>query len=536
MKKLIFDFLGVFKPKNQALPNRGGFGNALKSVWDWGKRVLNRYEAAYWNWSGDRTYIQSSVQDARFDADSSARIEILRKARYFEANNAICNRLVDLFEQFTVGATGLQVIPDSSNEAWNQLAAESWQTWCKYPDLVSLQYFGCLQSQMARRWFIDGEVFIHKTISPDTRRPRLRLYESHRCYTPKDKSKEEGVTIVDGVGIDAIGRPISYWIKQSDKDEGSAGFKEIPASEIIHLFEPERPGMYRGLSFLYPVMNDLHDLDDIQMYMKRTSKNAARLSAVIKNAAGEPNAATLRRARMNTNSQNAAGTSVTKADDQYYKSTLGDDTIYLRTGEDISQFGATRPSASEQAFWEHLIAKICAGVGISKLLVLPYSMQGTVTRADLDISTIFFRSRSAVIETAVRSIYEWYMFYASRFDKTMAVQGGTPKDWFKACVRPPRAPNVDTGRNSNAIISEYQAGLRTLQDICAELGLDWHEQMTQRAEEIAFAIRLLENPKYKGITLAQIINPTGALPVPPQTEPDADYSSGKAPEMRFQLT
>ncbi len=500
----------------------------MKRIWNWIKKVFGRYEAAYWNFDGQRSYIVSSVQDARLDADFAARVEILRKARYFEQNNAIVNRLVDIFEQFTVGANGLQVIPDSSDEKWNERAAQSWRTWCKYPDLVSRQYFGCLQSIMARRWFIDGEIFIHKVESPNSKKPRLRLYESHRCYTPQDKTKEEGKTVVDGVAIDAIGRPTGYWIKQDVKDESSTGFKLVPAEEIIHLFEPERPGMYRGMSFLYAVMNDIHDLDDIQGYEKRAAKDASEITNVVKTASGQIGGATLRKQKMSVNTQADDGSTVLKRDDQYYKTTLGGRTVVIKRDEEISQFQSERPSVAQQSFWDYLLAKICAGVGISKLLVVPYSMQGTVTRADLDISATFFRSRSAVIGVAIQAIYEWYMEGASKFDKTL---GKSPVDWFKARLRPPRSVNVDTGRNSAAAIAQFQAGLGTAQDWYGELGEDWREQLTQRAEEKAFAIALTKQPKFEGVTVEDIINPTGALPQP---EPDADDSSRqKDPEMRF---
>lgn len=504
---------------------------ALKNA---GKWVKAKFDAAFHNFWGERTYIIGGYQDARFDANAAARSEIGRKARDFESNNAICNRLVDLFEQFTVGANGLRVIPDSSDEKWNQRAGASWQTWCKYPDLVSLQYFGCLQSQMARRWFIDGEIFIHKTRGKsdvDGRTyPRLRLYESHRCYTPKDLQQNEGKTVVDGVQIDVIGRPIGYWIKNDVKSENSTdGFALIPASEIIHLFEPERPGMYRGLSFLYPVMNDMHDLDDIQMYEKRAAKSHSKVSTVVENAAGEADPNGLRKVKMSMNSQSSTGSTVQVRNDQYYDVTQGDETRYLKAGEKMMVFQSNRPSVTQQAFWEHLIAKICAGVGISKLLVLPFSMQGTVTRADLDISTIFFRSRSSVLAAVVQQIYEYYMGWAGRFDTTV---GKPPADWFKTRIVPPPAPNVDNGRNSAAAIAEYQNGLRTAQDWYAERGEDWREQFRQRAQEKAFALELIQDPKFKGVEVADIINTTGAVP---QSEPDSDDTETEDAEARFQL-
>jgi hypothetical protein len=56
----------------------------------------NRYEAAQPSY-GERSYIFGAVQDARFDADSCTRLEIVRKSSYFDLNNAIVNRLADDF-------------------------------------------------------------------------------------------------------------------------------------------------------------------------------------------------------------------------------------------------------------------------------------------------------------------------------------------------------------------------------------------------------------------------------------------------------
>src|SRR5688572_3483546 len=61
--------------------------------------VQNRYEAGQL-WSSRRSYLPGWTRDARFDADSATCTEIRRKARYFERNNAIVNRLADLFEQY----------------------------------------------------------------------------------------------------------------------------------------------------------------------------------------------------------------------------------------------------------------------------------------------------------------------------------------------------------------------------------------------------------------------------------------------------
>jgi capsid protein len=65
-----------------------------------------------------------------------------------------------------------------------------------------------------------------------------------------------------------------------------------------------------------------------------------------------------------------------------------------------------------------------------------------------------------------------------------------PDDWKRTNIRSPRAPNVDVGRNSTAMISELRVSARTLEDVHAECGDNWKQKMQQRAAEIAYAREL----------------------------------------------
>ncbi len=151
-------------------------------------------------------------------------------------------------------------------------------------------------------------------------------------------------------------------------------------------------------------------------------------------------------------------------------------------------------------------------------------MQGTVTRADLDVANAFFRARSAVIACAMRQLYLWCMEYAVKYDRAL---DGTPKDgsWNKAIVRPPRAVNVDVGRNSAAILAELEAGTRTFQDIYAENGEDWRQQLRQKAEERAYIHELVKEFAAKG----QVIDPNeiASIQLPTQsTQANPDRERG----------
>jgi len=466
-------------------------------VWAVVGRVLSWFPGGYEGsrrYSPDRSTIYGQAQDARYDAPPETRLELLHKARYWERNNGIVNRLADLFEQFTVGPQGLQILPDSSDDQWNASAKQWWDEWCQFCDLTSLANFGTVQSLVARSWFVDGEIFIRKvngvtplqvrTPGKPIFRPRIQLIEGHRIETPPEMVMREGSNIIDGVEVNEVGRPVAYWFRtNTEVSYGVAKYERIPAEEMIHVFEPSRPGQVRGLPFLYPVMTDLHDLDDLQVLEMRAAKDAAEKSTFITTQSGEVDVDALRRARLNVAVKtDVNGTDTLEERTKFIRQTIGGRTFVLKTGEDVKQFLPQRPSVATAEYWTYLTSKICAGVGISHLLVFPRSLQGTVARGELDIANAFFRSRSAVLADVFRRVYVWVMEWAVKFDGRL---DGAPADrtWQNCSTRAPRAVNVDVGRNSSAMLAELEQGATTYHAIYAPLGLDEKTELRRRARE-----------------------------------------------------
>ena len=433
--------------------------------------------------SGDptRTWISSPLQDSRKDWDKATREEQVRLIRHFEQTTGIVSRLADLFECYTVG-TGLMVHPSSSSADWNQAAKNSWSVWSQFPDIASRQSFGTLQGLVARSWFLDGEAFVLKTLG-QSGRPRLQLFEGHRICTPPTMQQKEGVGIVDGVELDASGRPIGYWL-WTDTEKGKREFEMLPADTVEHVFEPSRPGQYRGIPFLASVLRHLHDLDDLQSYEMRAAKDASAISHVISNDAGELPPSLMQKLRSTSTSTNVSGQSVTENRAEYIKQELGGRSIVLRTGEKYEQHKSDRPSVAAREFWKDLKAEICTGAGIPYVVAYPESMQGTVYRGALDAADAFFRSRSLVMQDFVRRIWSYVMPY--EINNTPALKQ-RPADWFKVTIHPPKSVNVDVGYNSAAAISEIESGLRTYDEVYGPRGLDWREQFDRLAEQQAYA-------------------------------------------------
>lgn len=448
-----------------------------------------RYEGATHSW--ERGWIPASIQDARYDANKATREELVRKSRYFEKNNAIYNRLADLYCNYTAGS-GVQVMPTSVDADWNRKAKDWWDGWCQQPNLTNRQSFASLINTMARAWFVDGECFLVLTRG-ESGRPRVQLFEAHQVKTPPQFADQEGIGIIDGVQVDKNGRPRGYYFATRSANGTEESFQAIAAEHVIHLFEPLRPGQYRGLPAVSCVINDLHDLDDLQILEMRAAKDAADITNVIKTPSGEVNPEDFRRQALTATKTDSNGATYTEEKLDYYKDSVGGNTLVMKQGDEITQFRSDRPSVATSGYWKYLTEKICSGIGIPYVLVFPDSMQGTVYRGSLDMANQFFRARFVTLADVSRLLFRYVMQWARVNVPSLR---DAPHNWSSVSVHPPRAVNVDVGRNSAAMLAELEAGATTYDQIYGPLGLDWKQQFEALKQQREYAAKI-------GLTLGE---------------------------------
>jgi hypothetical protein len=476
----------------------------MKKLFDRIKRaVFARYDAAV-QYFGDRSWIFQSYQDARLDIDAATRTELQRKHRYWVANSPLVQCIRNKFLQFTVGSSGLMIVPNSSEEDWNHSRADSWEQWGRNPEISQRISFPQLTIQWGGMVFDDGEIFIHKVFKGI---PLLETIEAHRVSTPKKFKEFQGRPIIDGVEIDSFSQPVAYWVIDYDLLTGKEiDPRRIPVAEMFHKFKVRRPGQLRGIPEGFSGMNMLHDYDDLHKLEMQAAKIASSIGNVVTTPHGELDTSATRRSRMQGSSVNADGLGITKNSDQFYNVKLGAQTVALRAGDSVKNFQVDRPSVATQNYWDTLHTLICCSYNVPKLLVMPYSLQGTVTRADLDVCAGAFRMSFEIIAELVRDIYEWQTGWAVRFDRSM--DGKRPADYLKAVVRPPRAPNVDIGYTATALQTELQMGVKTIQDVYAEKQQDWRTQLTQIAETRAFIKKLATKFGLEPDEISQIAQPS----------------------------
>jgi biotin carboxyl carrier protein len=85
---------------------------------------------------------------------------------------------------------------------------------------------------------------------------------------------------------------------------------------------------------------------------------------------------------------------------------------------------------------------------------------------------------------------------------------------------------VDLGRNSWAITEELDAGIRSVQDVCAEMGHDWRHVLRQRAVEASYVNKLVTE---YGVAREQIVKPPqGSTQGTGNPEPTSQTTEGPA--------
>ncbi len=476
------------------------------------RKVFGRYEAALQSYFGERSWLWQALQDARLDIDAATRTELQRKHRYWVANSAIVQRIRSIFIQFSVGTSGLAIVPNSSDENWNHSRAGSWERWGRTAELTQRITFPQLTLQWAGMLFDDGEIFIHK-VADARNTPRLETIEAHRVQTPpKNKlpAAYGSVPIVDGIELDLNGYPTAYWVSKQDINTNDQTWSRIPAVDMIHKFKVRRPNQYRGIPEGFSGMNVLHDYDDLHKMEMQAAKLASSIGNVHTNPTGEIDTTATRRSRIGLASQNSSGAAVTKNADQFYSVRVGAQDIALRAGDSVKNFQIDRPSIATQNYWDTLHTIICCAYNVPKLLVMPYSLQGTVTRADLDVCAGAFRANFEIIAEAIREIYEWQTIWAVRFDRAM--DGSKPEDYTAVVIRPPRAPNVDIGYTAKALQIELQMGVKTIQDVYAEKQMDWRVQLRQIAETVAYKNELAKEFGINPEEISQIFEQPATAP------------------------
>jgi hypothetical protein len=218
----------------------------------------------------------------------------------------------------------------------------------------------------------------------------------------------------------------------------------------------------------------------------RAANTQADSATFITNSAGQLDVSKLASRLGVKSGTTSAGVATTQQTVEYYKELYGGKIFAGKTGDTFTHTTPTRPSESTRALWSYLTSCVCSACGIPKMIAFSEWLdgaQGTVVRGDYDIAAQYFKARSAVYASAFREVYLYVMAWGIRTEKDLA---DPPADWFNVTWNPPRAVNVDVGRNAAAVQADLKLGLTNHEIIYAQLGMDARAEITRQIKFLAF--------------------------------------------------
>lgn len=189
-------------------------------------------------------------------------LEILRnRSRDMVRKNPYAANII---ETLVTNAIGTGIKPQTKNKSIQEL----WLRWTDEADNQGVQDFYGLQALVCRSMIEGGECFVRFCVRPNNLSVPLQLQvlESEHLDTGVKK----------GIEFNKLGQREAYYLFAEHPNEGFSRSESIriPASEVLHIYKPLRPGQIRGEPWLSRVLLKLYELDqydDAELVRKKTA-------------------------------------------------------------------------------------------------------------------------------------------------------------------------------------------------------------------------------------------------------------------------
>jgi lambda family phage portal protein len=400
--------------------------------------------------------------------------DLLRaRARQIVRSNPYASNAADSFVANSVGAG---IVPSSliAETVLKDEVQRVWLAWTDEADADGLTDFYGLQALAARAMFEAGECFVRF-------RPRrsedglivplqLQLLEAEHLPFNKNETDGNGNQIRCGIEFDKIGRRVAYHFYRKHPGDntdrsGKGEIVRVPASEILHLYRPQRPGQIRGVPWISPALVKLYLLDQYDDAELDRKKVAALFAGFITKNAPEDNL--LGEGTPDTTGSTVAG--------------LSPGTMQvLLPGEDIKFSSPADVGGSYEMFQYRTLLAIAAALGV------PYTnVTGDLKAANyssIRAGTVEFRRRIDQFQHATL-IYQLCRPVWKRWMETAALSGALTLPGFAndpakyAAVKwiTPKWEWVDPLKDRQAEKIAQECGWKAPSDIIEAEGYDVDE-------------------------------------------------------------
>jgi len=423
-------------------------------------RNFGRFDSAL---TSEKRGISRGVSGGEDTSGTRERYSLISAARDLADNFPPVRSLLLKFATYVSGRIAYQA--RTGDREADTAIERYWQKWCNDCDFLGRHNFTTLLQLAVTAMLRDGDCgFI---IVRDREDLKLQSVEADRIGSPYDQTDTD--KYIGGINVDDYGRPVSYTIFTRTINNQYVSPTNIVAKEFIHLFDAARLDEYRGRSAFATALNATRDLQEAIKAEVQAIKYASYQSGVITTESGAADAGDYF-ARGNSNDQGQVAR----------LQSLDPGTVnYLSAGEKMEMFKSDRPTGAFGEFIRLVQAHICMAVG------LPYGFA-----FDADKSGPMARMEAAMAE---RTFLRWRGLLEGQFLNRIknvilldaASRGLIPDSEYLLDGRWcwPAKVSIDYGREANADIALWKAGLKTAGQIYSDMGEDYEEALRARAKE-----------------------------------------------------
>ena len=318
---------------------------------------------------------------------------------------------------------------------------------------------------------VDGEIFILLTETKGGF-PKYQGIPSHRIATPRGivDGKMRGGELIDG---------IVYWPSGEAKEyafcDKSGELSEwLPASNVVHLYDPEWQYQGRGITALAACINDCRDIIQSTEWERLAMMQMSSISLIEYNENGGPDEddpyATL--SGNTTTEKRMTVESMDGGTVRYFKS---------GSGGKIDTLVNNRPGNPFMDFHDRLLKSSYAA------LDWPYAFYdghgaggGTAQRTEIAMAQRTIEDRQDLLQYAAKRIVSYGIAKAQK-------RGDLPKsaDWYKWEFSTPPKLTIDDGRITKELETLWRIGAVNMREIVSMRGSTLENHYRDRAHEVA---------------------------------------------------
>lgn len=445
-------------------------------------RAINAsYDVARTTDDNKRHWANADSLSARSANAAEVRQVLRDRARYEAANNSYCRGIVQTLANDLIG-TGPRLQIQTGDADADRRIEKSFAAWAKAVRLA--QKLRTMRQARA----VDGEAFAMLTNNKRLRTPAqldLKLVEADQVAAPLSRLFSTA-NYVDGIVFDADGEPAAYHVLKTHPGELLAPFtfdyETVPADKMLHWFRCDRPGQVRGVPDIMPSLPLFSQLRRYTLAVIAAAETAADFAAILETTA---------------NADTDASSDVEAFDLLEIEKRM---MTVAPAGWSLKQFDAKQPTTTYAQFKSEILNEIARCLNMPFNVAAGNSASYNYASGRLD-HQMYFKAldvdRSELEERLLMAIfYAW-------LDEMILVAGAIPAglppfgDWSVTWFWDGRE-HVDPQKEAGAQQTRLSSNTTTLAREYAAQGLDWEEQLRQRARELelmrALGIPLPQQP------------------------------------------